>query len=343
VIKAVPEDFVVEEIPAYEPSGKGEHVFVRFRKRDLTTDAAVRKIAHALDVRPRDVGIAGNKDKRAITTQTISLQPPRGTAIADFMERAKAVRLDDIEVLAAERHDNKLKTGHLRGNRFSIRVRDLTKEAAEALVTRANLVERTGVPNHFGEQRFGAGQDNATRARALVTGKELMPRDGRLVRLLYSALQSEVFNAVLDRRVADGTWASALLGDVLKKTDTGGLFVCTEPTEDGPRAERGEVSPTGPIWGPKMMRAEGAVGTLEEEVARDRLGEAFEAASSGALGDGTRRPLRMTVANCRAQLEEPSYNPIASATHQEQPVSCLVEFVLPKGAFATTVITWLTN
>jgi len=335
-IKTVPEDFVVDEIPAYEPSGEGQHVFVRFRKRDLPTDAAVRSIARALEVDARNAGIAGMKDKRAVTTQWISLEPPRGVSPDDFAARARLLALPGIEILDVRRHGNKLKTGHLHGNHFTIRVRQVPDP--EAFVARALEVQKTGVPNAFGEQRFGKEADNADRARAIVAGKEKAPRDTRLLRLLYSALQSEVFNAVLDERVRRGTWATALRGDVLKKTDTGGLFVCTDEQQDAERAARGEVSATGPIVGPKMMRAEGEPDALEMEIARTRLGDAFEPAFSGVLGEGTRRALRLFVQDCRA-----SYNSVANAANGngELETSCVLEFVLPKGAFATTVLAHL--
>jgi tRNA pseudouridine13 synthase len=163
------------------------------------------------------------------------------------------------------------------------------------------------------------------------------------LRLLYSSLQSAIFDAVLAERVRGGTWASALRGDVLKKTDTGGLFVCTDEQQDQPRAAAGDVSPTGPMYGPKMMRAEGEVGKLELEIARTHLGDAFDKAAEGVLGDGTRRALRLFVSDCRARLDDPNYNSVASTfvephRNVEEEVSCLVEFMLPKGAFATTVL-----
>jgi tRNA pseudouridine13 synthase len=347
VIKASPEDFVVDEIPAYEPSGEGDHVFVRFTKRDMTTDAAARAIAHALSADPRGVGIAGNKDKRAVTTQVISVAPPRGVKAQDLADQAMGLDLAGIRVVWAKRHGHKLKTGHLRANRFTICVRQLSPEEAHAVVLRAAQIAETGVPNAFGEQRFGNDGNNAQRARDILLGKETAPRDARLLRLLYSALQSAVFDAVLEERVRKGTWATALLGDVLKKTDTGGLFVCTDEQEDQRRALHKEVSATGPIFGPKMMRAAGDVGAHELDVARTYLGEAFDRAASGVLGDGTRRSLRLFVSDCRARVNDPNYNSVASAIQAqpanehrngEEEASCLVEFMLPKGAFATTVL-----
>ena len=334
-IKTVPEDFVVDEIPAYEPSGEGNHVYLRVKKRDLPTDAAVRAIAKALGADARNAGIAGMKDKRAVTTQWMSLEPPRGTTVDDFMSRAAKLSLDGIEIIDVKRHGNKLKTGHLHGNRFRIVVRDVPD--GKSFVEKAEKIAVTGVPNAFGEQRFGKEADNAKRALAILSGEEKAPRDGRLLRLLYSSLQSDVFNSVLEERVRRGTWATALRGDVLKKTDTGGLFVCTDEQQDAVRAERGEVSATGPLPGPKMMRAEGDVAALEDEIARARLGPAYDKAFAGELGEGTRRPLRLFVNEMRV-----SCNSVANASGHEE-TSCTIEFVLPKGAFATTVLGHLTG
>jgi tRNA pseudouridine13 synthase len=339
VIKATPEDFVVEEIPAYEPSGAGGHVFVRFTKRDMTTDAAVAVIARAAGADARRAGVAGMKDKRAVTTQTVSFEPGPGDDPDALSARIRAVALPGIAIVDVRRHTNKLRTGHLHGNRFVVVVRELAPDEARAVVDRAAEVARTGVPNAFGEQRFGKDGRNADRARAILAGTEPPPRDRRLLRLLHSSLQSDVFDAVLAERVRRGTWTTALRGDVLKKTDTGGLFVCTDEQADRARAERGEVSPTGPLPGPKMPRAEGEPGALELEIARARLGDAFDAAMAGALGEGTRRALRLLPSNCRAEI---ICNPVATANGRED-TGCRVEFVLPKGAFATTVLEHLTR
>jgi len=342
ILKATPEDFVVEEIPAYEPSGQGEHVFVRFRKRDLTTDAAVRAIAGALGASSRDAGVAGMKDKRAVTTQTISLFPPRGTKVEDFVRAASAVSLPGIEVLDVRRHEHKLKTGHLRGNRFVIRVRDVPVARADELLARFAEIAGAGVPNAFGAQRFGRDGDNAERARAILDGKEPAPRDKRLLRLLYSALQSAVFNDVLAERVARGNWTTALLGDVLKKEDTGGLFVCTDEQQDAARAARGEVSATGPMFGPKTMQPSGEPAEIEAAALVRHLGPEYERRYAPELGEGTRRPLRLRVAGLAARLDASSesghnHNQVATVTREEDR-SCVVEFVLPRGAFATTVL-----
>jgi tRNA pseudouridine13 synthase len=324
-IKASPDDFVVEEIPVYEPSGAGEHLFVRFEKRGLTTDDAVRTIARAMDVDLRAVGVAGLKDKVAVTTQWISLPAPAKDATIEA--RAQALALDGIRLLDARRHGNKLKTGHLRGNRFEIVVRGLAPEAYDGVVATLERIGREGAPNFFGAQRFGVRGDTAERARAWLTGKARAPGDPRKRRFEFSALQSAIFNAVLEARVADGTWNVPQLGDVLKKEESGGLFVCTDVQADRERASRGEVCPTGPIAGVKTKRPEGDMAALEDRIAAPWL-EGVDLERARSLGEGTRRPLRLRVNGLS----------VREVMDREQTKGCKVCFVLPKGSYATTVL-----
>jgi tRNA pseudouridine13 synthase len=326
LIKQTPEDFVVEEIPAYLPSGEGDHLFVRFTKRNLTTPAAVRAIADAAGVHPRDVGVAGLKDKVAVTTQTISLPVPRADA-AGFEARVRGLALDGITIHEAKRHTNKLRTGHLAANRFRVVVRGLSGAEMDAARARFEEIGRRGVPNAFGVQRFGKDGDNAERALAWLTGRDKPPRDPRVRRLLWSSLQSRVFNALLEARVADGTWSTPLKGDLVKRHDTGGLFACTDEQADRERAARGEVSPTGPIVGAKMKWPTDRPGVLEHEISKQILGSDFDFGPTRALGEGTRRALRLWVAEARLER-----------LPAEQGGGLAVNFVLPKGSYATTVL-----
>lgn len=329
VIRRTPEDFVVEEIPAYTPAGRGEHLYITFRKRGLTTPDALRLLARALDVDPRAAGAAGMKDRHAVTTQTASFPVPLAR---DAEAAAAAIAIDGIEILGAARHDNKLKPGHLIGNRFTIAVREIDAALAGEVIARLAAIGRTGVPNAFGPQRFGRDGDNPARAFAWIAGQERGPRDKREQRLLFSSLQSLLFNRVLDRRVAAGTWATVIPGDVAKKHDSGGLF--TVPAE-GPefedaraRAEAGAVSATGPMFGCKMRRAEGEPGALEAEILAAAGLTAAHLEASRNHGEGTRRPLRLWVGEMDARVEP------------EGPgkVSVIARFVLPKGGYATTVL-----
>jgi len=147
VIKESPEDFIVTEIPAYEPCGSGEHLYLTFEKRGITTLEAIRRIAGGLKVSERDVGYAGMKDAVGVTRQTISLQGTRS-------EEALSLQLDGITICSAIRHTNKLKPGHLKGNRFQITVRGAVPGASAAAILA--VLKRRGVPNWFGYQRYGA-------------------------------------------------------------------------------------------------------------------------------------------------------------------------------------------
>jgi tRNA pseudouridine13 synthase len=319
-IKSEPEDFHVEEIPAYEASGEGDHLFVCFEKRDLDTHAAVRRIAEALKVDPRDAGVAGMKDRRAVTVQTASFFRARP-------EDALALDLPGIRVLSAKRHGQKIRPGHLAGNRFRIRILDVSAIQLQELKSKVTSVLTDGIPNAFGPQRFGRAGDNAERAKKWLRGEDRGPRDRRMRTFLFSALQAHVFNKTLEARRADGTWNRAIEGDLMKKHDTGGLFVCTDVTADEERAKRGEISPTGPMFGVKMREPEGAIRALEANILAQDL-EGIDLVKCRSLGEGTRRSLRIFARDLQLMPEE-------------QVHVCTVQFMLPKGAFATTVLAHL--
>lgn len=319
-LKCREEDFVVDEIPAYAPSGSGDHVFVKLEKRDMNTSFAVGLLARALGVRDRDIGVAGQKDRRAITTQWVSLPPPVTP------EQALAVELAGIKILEATRHGNKLRTGHLRGNRFRLIVRNITGDAhAGASAILAKLAEPPGAPNWYGEQRFGRAGDNAARGRAFVTGEAPQPRDRKQARFLVSALQSSLFNDWLTARLGDGLYRVALAGDVMHKR-AGGMFDCTEPDVDTPRITAGEITPTGPMFG-VSMRAPAA------DPARDREAAILAAAgltleefrSVSAIAEGTRRDAAIEVVD-----------PVVR--QGEEAGTLEVSFALPAGAYATVVM-----
>ncbi len=330
-IKASPNDFVVEEVPLYPPSGEGEHLFIRFTKRGLTTEDVVRALARAIDANPRDAGVAGMKDKWAVTTQTISLQPSRDVGVDESARRLREAALDGVTVHEVARHGHKLKPGHLASNKFTITVRDIASDDVDGAVAALDRVSREGLPNAFGAQRFGRAGDNVERALAWISGKAPPPRDPRLRRLHWSAVQSAVFNAVLDARVADGTWATPLLGDLLKRRTSGGIFDCTDVQADLPRALDGEVSPTGPIVGVKMRAPSGLPGELERLQTEAILGPSFNLASTKKLGEGSRRALRLWVEEMRVER-------LSVEAEREQAQSLRVYFVLPKGSYATTVL-----
>ena len=328
--RLTPQDFVVDEIAAYAPSGAGEHAYVTFRKTDLTTPEAVKRIARALGADARDAGFAGMKDRHAVTTQTASFQLPLAKDPAALLA---AATLDGIEILAVSRHNNKLKPGHLEGNRFRIALRGIEASAMDGVTSGIRRSFAEGVPNAFGPQRFGRDGSNPARAIEWLAGKTRGPRDKREQRMLFSALQSLWFNEVLARREADGTWARVLPGDLAKKHDTGGMFLVplTGPeTEDAlARAAAGELGPTGPMFGKKMRWPEGKPYEIERDVLVSAIEDPSKLDAWAHLGEGTRRPLRMEVSE--GAIEK---MPDGEAGRE----MIVVSFVLPKGGYATTVL-----
>lgn len=324
-----PEDFAVAEIPAYEPDGRPGHLFLLLRKRGLTTEDALVELARQLEVPRPEVGLAGLKDRDAVTEQWVSVPAAAAPRLAAFVH-------SDMSLGPAHPHGTKLRRGHLRGNRFTVVVRDLALPPEDALPrARAKLqrlTEEGGLDNLYGSQRLGDGGSNLVRGlQALARGK----RRGR-ADFLLSAGQSALFNLYLLERRARGLMRRALLGDILKKTDTGGLFTCTDPDTDNVRLAAGELVVTGPMYGSKM-RAPGEdtpSGQLEAEIlARAEIDPASFQAFGHTL-EGTRRPLRVPLGAVDVTLAE------GAVDDRGLPLTpgISLSFTLPAGSYATSLL-----
>ena len=207
------------------------------------------------------MGYAGLKDKQARVTQTFSL------ALRSTDEEAVAGRVREalpFEVLWAGRHKNKLKSGHLLGNRFRILVLDPHEDTLSRAEAIRRTLEERGLPNFYGEQRFGARGRNVEKGREALMGKG--PREKWLRKLLLSAYQSALFNAWLVERIRNGWFETLLQGDLAKKTDTGGLFEVEDEAVESERFRERKITYTGPIYGAKMRWATGKPGDLEKDV-----------------------------------------------------------------------------
>jgi tRNA pseudouridine13 synthase len=322
LIRVSEDDFFVEELPLYEPSGAGEHLILTVEKRGRSTPEVVKALAQALSARERDVGTAGLKDKRAVTVQRIS--------IASKVSPEEALKLSGpgFRVVAAARHGNKLRPGHLRGNRFRVVVRGVVPDAlarAEAVCRRLRTL---GAANLFGPQRFGKHGDNAALGRSILL-REKQVRDRFLRRMALSALQSELFNRCLCARIEDGLFTTAIAGDVLKKRATGGLFVCEDATADTQRVESGEVDPAGPLPGHSLFAAGGEALRREQAVLADaQVDPAWFAAGGGEM-EGARRPYRIPAAGLG--VEGAGTDAVA------------LSFVLPRGSYAVSVLREVTK
>ena len=389
VIKQRPEDFIVDEVPLYEPAGEGEHAYLTIRRRSMATLDVVRLLSTHFHVPRRSIGYAGLKDKHAVTTQVFSIRLPT-SGVEDF-----APLSDRLEVLSASRHANKLRRGHLKGNRFVIRIREVRSADAARAQSVLDRLARDGAPARFGVQRFGHLGRNHLAGRALLLGDcrqfldvllgpcearpdaqpegrrlyaegdyraalEAFPTSlraelaalkrlaegatpekaalaiGRVERSFFgSALQSAIFNIVLDRRLASGTLGALMVGDIAMTHPHRALVGVDEQVlaapDTRPRLDDLELSPTGPMWGRALRRAGGLVDEAEVD-ALASLGlstEHIEASDKRLTGplEGARRPLRIPVENQRARG--------GSDEHGEY-IECA--FTLPRGAFATTIM-----
>lgn len=206
----------------------------------------VQQLATLLGISRRDVGFAGLKDRRAVARQRLSVPPTPP-------EKLRDLTFDGVRILDAERHRNKLRRGHLGGNRFRIRLRNVHPDVAEWMPALAEILTTRGVPNGYARQRFGHERQNHLAGRALLhDDREMLeqldvpqPRSRRYRSLYLSAYQSYLFNRYLTRRIEDDTFDTVIAGDVAKKHDTGGIFVVEQPEIEAPRAEAFGISATG--------------------------------------------------------------------------------------------------
>ncbi|MGD8708947.1 MAG: tRNA pseudouridine(13) synthase TruD [Ectothiorhodospiraceae bacterium] len=309
-----PEDFRVVERLGFCPDGDGEHWLVRIRKRGCTTPDAVRVVARAAGVAPRDVGYAGLKDRHAVTEQWLSV-PVGG-------ELMPGTVLGDVELLEVERHRRKLRTGALAGNRFVITLRDVSA-APERISRRLLAIALDGVPNYFGPQRFGFQGRNLDKALAYFEGR-LRVRDRKLRGLLFSAARAELFNRVLSRRVAEGTWNRALPGELMMLDGRRSLFAAeTEPADSlVRRLTLMNIHPTGPLPGRGGARPDADVAALEAAVLEEAPALMHGLVEHGL--EGARRALRLHVSDLGWDFPAPGVVRVAMS--------------LPAGAYATTVL-----
>jgi len=316
------EDFQVDEIPAYLPSGAGDHVYVRLRKRGLTTQSAVALLARAAVVKERDIGHAGMKDKHAVTTQWFSL--PRTPLAPERWSLPVG-----LELLEASRHVNKLRTGHLAGNRFTIALTGVDNAALVRARAILDRLSQSGMYNYFGQQRFGMRGDNMTRALAWLRGQERVAKhQARFLSKLYpSVIQSEVFNRYVVLRIAHGL-GSLLPGEVVRLEGTGSMFVVEDPEREASRLAARDIRLTGPLTGPKMLRAQRSARELEERAVREA---GLEPADIDALGrhvPGARRDLVVFPAK-------------TDVTWQGDRL--VISFELPAGSYATVLVREVTR
>ena len=312
VLRAEPEDFRVVEIMNVVPEGEGEHLWLEIEKTNWNTEDVALWLAKSAAIHRLSVGYSGLKDRRAITRQWFSLHLP-GKDDPSFDWPA------GLRLLNARRHRRKLNRGTHRGNHFELRLRavDGDRDVLEHTLQRIAL---DGVPNYFGEQRFGRQGANWQRGLAWLAGGEA-PRKRTLRGFWLSAVRSGLFNAVVAERVRQGVWNRLLDGDLLQPEGSRGLFPAHDDEHAGARVVAGEVHPTGPLPGAAGMASSLACSRLENEVLAAWPGVVEALAGQGV--EGARRATRL---------------PVSGLQWQWRGEDLTLTLGLPTGAFATTVL-----
>lgn len=346
VIKKYPEDFCVNEIPLYAPAGTGEHLYLGITKTSISHEEMISRLAAAFQVPKRSIGTAGRKDKHAITTQVVSIHLPENHDQLPDLQ-------DGIEVQWSAKHNNKLRLGHLIGNRFDIRIREVDPIKVAILKESLQQIQTDGLPNAYGPQRFGNKQNNHLIGLAYLnedwqemqrllnhehrsndqSPMEACQKIHRSKIIMYvQALQSHVFNQVLQTRIDEDTWNTCLEGDLAwSHIGKGSSFLVTQEElqskEIEERTQNLLLSPTGPVWGVKMRQPSGYAAAIEEAVLNENELTPSEFASVKKFAKGQRRPLRVPV-----------HQSAISAGVDSRGYFVRVQFELPSGSYATVLI-----
>lgn len=314
--RASPEDFLVEEIDGFEATGSGEHLLLSVEKRGMNTAFAAKRIAQWAGLPELAIGYAGLKDRHAVTRQRFSVHLPKRVA-----PDLQSLQSEDLRVLKSEWHAKKLPRGALAGNRFVLTLREV-EGGRDAIEQRLGAIAARGVPNYFGEQRFGRDGDNVANALAMFGGRR-MRREQRT--MLLSAARSELFNRVLAARVAAGNWDQGLDGEVWMLDGSRSVFG-PEPWNDALAARLADfdIHPSGPLWGAGELRAASAAREVETSALIDDPAPVLRAGLETAGLKQERRALRL--------------KPQQLQWRWLQDEAMELQFALPPGTYATVVL-----
>lgn len=315
-MRITPEDFIVEEMDAFEATGSGEHLLLTIEKRGMNTAFAATRIAQWAGIAEMGVSYAGLKDRHAVTRQRFSVHLPKRIA-----PDLAALESDEMRIVKSEWHAKKLPRGALLGNRFELLLRDVQGDVA-AMELRLDAIAAEGVPNYFGEQRFGRGGDNVANALAMFAGRRVR-REQRT--MLLSAARSELFNRVLCTRVAGESWNRGLEGEVWMLDGSRSVFGPEAWTQAlAMRLAEFDIHPTAPLWGCGVLRSAGNALALE----------------TSALADSDSLALRtgLESAGLKQERRATRLRPHALQWEWIDPGMLKLRFELPSGTYATTML-----
>ena len=321
-------DFKVFEQLPFLPCGEGEHLFVHIRKTGANTLFVARELAKYFEVKEQLVSYAGLKDRFAVTEQWFGVHVPG----------KKEYNLDDltiegVEVLSYKRHNKKLRTGALSGNRFELILRDVT--AIKALTVRWQKIVEQGVPNYFGEQRFGIDGGNIERALSLFSGRKVKDKKKRGIYL--SAARSHIFNSVIDERIKQQCFDKVAVGDVLMLAGTQSVFHLDEMDNSiKQRFSEQDIDITAPMWGAGDLMTSAEPLVLEQQVAQ-QSDEFCQGLPRFGLKQERRR-IRLTISDTDIELLSEQEGSAQEGSTPKGKNAVKISFFLPAGSYATTVL-----
>jgi tRNA pseudouridine13 synthase len=320
-IKAKSENFIVEEVPLYNPSGNGNHIYINVTKKNKTTREVQIELAKLFELNPDQVGKAGLKDKKAITTQTFSIM--LGSFRRNMQDISELIENDmDIKVNWVKPHKHKLRTGHLKGNSFKVEITDLENSIDVAYKRALKIIERIhliGMPNYYGEQRIGYRGENAISGWKILSDNKRI-KDIWLRKYLISSYQSYLCNRYLTHRIQSNFFFSLINGDIAQKHDTGGSFIVENIQKEQPRFVSKEISFTAPIFGYKMLSPSGESLKLEKQILSETCFDNKTWRKNKIKG--TRRIGRL----------------LPNIKIKKTNATIILSFFLPKGGFATVLL-----
>ena len=312
-IKQEAADFVVIEDLGFELTGEGEHVFISVRKKGENTLYVARALAKAAGVSDKFVSYAGLKDRHAITEQWFCVNVP-SKETPDFT----VVETDQIKILKVIRHNKKLRTGALKGNQFTLKLTGLS--STDGLAERLEKIKTTGVPNYFGEQRFGQRGNNIVRAQAMFAGEKIRDRNKRS--FYISAARSLIFNQVVSERIKQDKWQTAMSGDCFILQGSNSFFAEETLTDDIiERVAQGALQLSAPLVGKGNSSATNDALVFENSVIT-QYPELLEGLVAAGLRQ-ERKAIILRPQNFSYELAEDSLT---------------VSFYLPSGCFATSIV-----
>jgi len=308
-------DFKVFEQLPFELTGEGEHLYIYIRKTGTNTVYVARELAKYFEVKESLVAYAGLKDRFAVTEQWFAVHLP-GKQSYDLSD----LKIDGVEILHWQRHNKKLRTGALSGNRFVITLRNVSD--IKQLQQRWQLAVTHGVPNYFGEQRFGINGNNIEMAKAMFAGKKV--RDKKKRSLYLSAARSLMFNQCISARIEKNTFEAPQLGDIMMLAGSQSIFIPESMNaEIEHRFNEHDIDITCPMWGRGQLKTTDGVLALEQDIAQQNA-ELRDGLERAGLKQERRRA-RLLVTN-------------ATLAVLEDNTSVELAFDLPAGCFATTLL-----